>query len=108
MTTDRIPVSTERTGCIPFNRGQQGKAGYKVGENPVKENGEYVESFEDALQRLRAMNNPGWRDFGQGNSQSAHRAIAWISPEDAARLMAETDKNQRVALFKSLSDVVLV
>ena len=54
------------------------------------------------------MNNPGWRDFGQGNSQSAHRAIAWISPEDAARLMAETDKNQRVALFKSLSDVVLV
>ncbi|MCB1699058.1 MAG: hypothetical protein KDI34_22785, partial [Halioglobus sp.] len=89
MRRNRIPVSTIETGCVPFNRTQTGKKGYKVGENPVKDNGIYIETFEDALNELRKMRCAGWRDFGAGNSQSAHKAIGWVSVADAAKLLSE-------------------
>lgn len=52
------------------------------------------------------MKCAGWRDFGAGNSQSAHKAIGWVLPSDAIKLLAETDAERRVELFKSISDVV--
>ena len=104
---DRVPVSTVRTGCIPFNKKQKAAEGYKVGENPVKENGYFVVSFEDALEKLRSMNNPGWRDYGSGNSQSAHKSIGWVTKSDASILLAEPDPDRRVGIFKALKDVVI-
>ncbi len=102
----RIPVSTVRTGCIPFNRGQNGEEGYKIGENPVKETGVFVVSFEDALDKLRDMKAPGWRNYGRGNSGSAHRSIGWVTQPDAERLLSEPDAARRIKLFESFSDVV--
>ncbi len=83
MKKNRIPVSTIKTGCIPFNKVQKAASGYKVGENPVKENGEFIASYDDALEKLRSMKTAGWRDYGAGNSQSAHKAIGWVSESDA-------------------------
>lgn len=99
-----IPVSTIATGCIPFNRKQKARQGYKIGENPVKESGVYVESFDEALQKLRSMKCAGWRDYG--NSSSAHKAIAWVSEKDAEMLLGETNKAKRVLLFESITDKV--
>ena len=101
----RIPVSTIKTGCIPFNRKQISKNGYKIGENPVKTQGYFVESFDDALSQLSAMNTPGWRDYG--DSSSAHKGIAWVTREDAQRLLDEKNKVNRVSLFHSLKDVLV-
>lgn len=105
MKMNRIPVSTVKTGCIPFNRGQAGGNGYKVGENPVKENGLYIETFEEALDALNKMKCAGWRDLGTGNSQSAHKSIGWVTVSDAAFLLSEPNKEKRVAIYKSLVDV---
>lgn len=104
---NRFPVSTIETGCVPFNLKQNAKEGYKVGENPVKETGKYVDTFDEALKRLRAMRVAGWRDYGQGNSQGARKAIGWVTKDDADRLLLEKDTAKRVALFRSISDVVL-
>jgi hypothetical protein len=103
---NRIPVSTERTGCVPFNTKQKADEGYKIGENPVKENGYFVATYVDALAALRNMKVAGWRDYGAGNSQSAHKAIGWVTQSDADLLLAELDKEKRVAIFKKLIDVV--
>ncbi|MEH6626608.1 MAG: hypothetical protein V7739_09190 [Motiliproteus sp.] len=106
MKKNRVPVSTIRTGCIPFNKTQKAANGYKVGENPVKENGFYALSYIDALDKLREMKSAGWRDYGEGNSQSAHRAIGWVSESDASILLSENDKERRVQMFKAITDVV--
>ncbi len=106
MKTNRVPVSTIKTGCVPFNRTQKAKAGYKIGDNPVKKNGFYVSDYDQALEQLRDMDFAGWRDFGTGNSQSAHKAIAWILDTDASILLAETDTDKRVELYKSLTNIV--
>lgn len=106
MRNNRVPVSSIRTGCIPFNVKQKANLGYKIGENPVKENGYFVATYEEALDHLRKMKVAGWRNYGQGNSQSAHKAIGWVTYSDAANLFAERDDTKRVALFKSLTDVV--
>jgi hypothetical protein len=104
---NRFPVSTAETGCVPFNLKQNATEGYKVGENPVKETGKYVGTFEEALKRLRAMRVAGWRDYGQGNSQGARKAIGWVTKNDADHLLGEKDTAKRVALFRSISDIVL-
>lgn len=104
----RIPVSTIRTGCIPFNVKQKAASGYKVGENPVKETGRFIASFDEALSLLQTMDHSGWRDYGKGNSQSAHKAIGWVTKPDAKRLLAEDDSARRVQLFESLTDVVYI
>jgi hypothetical protein len=104
---DRFPVSTIEAGCEPFNLKQKAISGYKVGENPVKKTGVYVDSFADALARLRAMSVAGWRDYGPGNSQSARKAIGWITKTDAERLLKVKDKEKRIALYRTISDVVL-
>jgi hypothetical protein len=106
LRKNRVPVSSVRTGCIPFNKTQKAAKGYKIGENPVKENGFYVSAYIDALNKLREINNAGWRDFGQGNSQSAHKTIGWVSEADAAILLSEKNKERRIELFKSMTDVV--
>lgn len=106
MKNNRVPVSTIKTGCIPFNRTQKAVDGYKIGENPVKENGIFVSTYNDALNKLREMNCAGWRDYGEGNSQSAHKAIGWVSEIDAATLLSETNKERRVALFNSMAGAV--
>ena len=106
MKKNRVPVSTVRTGCIPFNKNQKAAEGYKIGENPVKENGFYVSSYVDALNKLREMKNAGWRDFGQGKSQSSHKAIGWVSESDAAILLSEKNKERRIELFELITDVV--
>lgn|GEM_PF-2797180 len=106
MRKTRIPVSTEITGCVPFNTRQKADAGYKVGENPVKENGDFIGTFFDALDALRKMKTAGWRDYGSGNSQSAHKAIGWVTQSDADLLLAEPDSERRVEIFKNLTDVV--
>lgn len=102
----RIPVSTKSTGCLPFNVSQKAQKGFMVGENPVKLNGKYVMTYQEALEMLRAMDCAGWRDYGLGNSQSAHKAIGWVTAEDAARLLNEKNKNKRVELFESMTDIV--
>ena len=107
MKKNRIPVSTLRTGCIPFNKNQKAAEGYKVGENPVKENGVFVDSYEEALNKLRKMKCAGWRNYGEGNSQSAHKAIGWVVESDAELLLSEPDDQRRVKIFKSLTDVVV-
>lgn len=105
---NRIPVSTVRTFCVPFNHRQNGKDGYKVGENPVKENGVFVQSFEEALEKLRKMNCAGWRAYGKGpgSNGGARKSIAWVTVEDANKLLDEPDNDRRIQIFKSLSDVV--
>lgn len=103
---NRVPVSTIRTGCTPFNKKQKASEGYKIGENPVKENGYFISSYEDALEELRSMNNPGWRNYGAGNSQSAHKSIGWVTQKDARALLAEPDPEKRILIFQSLDDVV--
>jgi hypothetical protein len=103
---NRFPVSTIKTGCIPFNLKQKGEKGYEVGENPVKETGKYVLTFEDALSQLRIQKTAGWRDYGSGNSQSARKAIGWVTKEDANRLLTEKDQTKRIALYKSLTNIV--
>jgi hypothetical protein len=100
----RIPVSTIQTGCIPFNKTQISKNGYRVGENPIKTQGDFIWDFEEALDNLRSKNTPGWRDYG--NTSSAHKGIAWVTPADAQRLLNMKDKTERIALFKTLEDVV--
>ncbi|KAA1176063.1 hypothetical protein FWJ25_02720 [Marinobacter salinexigens] len=104
---NRFPVSTIETGCVPFNLKQKAREGYKVGENPVKDTGEYVDTFTEALERLRAMRIAGWRDYGAGNSQGARRAIGWVTKADAERLLGEKDTEKRIALYRSIIDVVL-
>jgi len=104
---DRFPVSTIKTGCEPFNLKQKAREGYKVGENPVKETGVYVDTFADALDRLRTMSVAGWRDYGLGNSQGARKAIGWVTQTDAERLLKVKDKEKRIALYQTLLDVVL-
>jgi hypothetical protein len=104
---NRFPVSTIKTGCVPFNLKQKAKEGYKVGENPVKETGKYVSAFEEALEKLRVMRIAGWRDYGQENNQGARKAIGWVTKNDADRLLGEKDAAKRVALFQSISDIVL-
>jgi hypothetical protein len=106
LKRNRIPVSTIRTGCIPFNKTQISASGYKVGENPVKENGDFVASYDDALNKLRCMNTAGWRDYGSGNSQSAHKATGWVLEADATILFSEKSKERRVELFQAMTDVV--
>ncbi len=104
----RIPVSTVSTGCIPFNISQHGKNGYKVGEVPVKNTGFYVTTFDGALEALRRMNNSGWRAYGNGlgSNQGARKSIGWVTIEDADRLLSEFNDAKRVALFKSLTNVI--
>jgi len=101
----RVPVSTSRTGCIPFNRRQKSGEGYRIGENPVKATGVTVDTFEEALDRLRLMKNPGWRNYGNGNSGSAHKSIGWITMADAETLLAEPNDHRRVELFNSIESV---
>ncbi|KAA8681274.1 hypothetical protein [Vibrio gigantis] len=103
---NRIPVSTKRTGCTPFNIKQKSAQGYKIGENPVKSNGEFEASYASALDKMRNMDCAGWRNYGAGNSQSAHKAIGWVLESDAQRLLKEKDDEKRVELFMSLTDVV--
>lgn len=102
---NRVPVSTKETGCIPFNKGQKAKAGYKVGETPVKDNGFYIQDFDDALNAMRIMHCAGWRDYGKGNTQSAHKAIGWINYDDAELLLSEKNNSKRISLFTSLTDI---
>ena len=104
---NRFPVSTIKTGCVPFNIKQKAGEGYKVGENPVKATGVYVETFANALDRLRAMSVAGWRDYGAGNSQGSRKAIGWVTKADAERLLGEKNTEKRIALYRSISDVVL-
>ena len=106
MRRNRVPVSTEKTGCLPFNVGQKADSGYKVGENPVKENGYFVPSYSEALDALRSMRIASWRNYGSGNSQSAHKAIGWVTESDAKMLLAEANPEKRVEKFKQLTDVV--
>lgn len=103
---NRYPVSTVKTGCIPFNIKQKAGEGYKVGPNPVKETGVFIGSFELALEKLRSYEIAGWRNYGSGNSQSAHKAIGWVTKSDAEMLLKEQNHAKRVELFKSLKDVV--
>lgn len=109
MTTSfrsgRVPVSTVRTGCIPFNRRQKSGEGYRIGENPVKDTGFIVAIFEEALDRLRLMRNPGWRNYGTGNTGSAHKSIGWITMADAERLLDEPNDQRRVELFRNIESV---
>lgn len=107
MKNQRTPVSSEKTGCLPFNRSQKAAQGYKVGENPVKENGKYVESYDEALEMMRGMKCASWRNYGPGNSQSAHKAIGWVTRADADRLLSIKEPSDRVAAFRSLHDVVI-
>ena len=102
----RVPVSTIRTGCMPFNKKQKACKGYKVGETPVKTNGVYTESFEDALDMLRGMKHPGWRNFGRGNNGSAHQSIGWITQASADLLLSEPDDTRRIQMFLHLDDIV--
>jgi hypothetical protein len=106
LKSNRIPVSSIKTDCIPFNKAQKAVNGYKVGENPVKENGEFILSYDDALVRLREMKTAGWRNYGAGNSQSAHKAIGWVSESDALILLSEKNSERRVQLFQAMTDVV--
>lgn len=103
---NRIPVSTKDTFCVPFNIQQKARNGYKVSENPVKPTVEFTTTYEEALDKLRSCNIAGWRDYGQGNSQSARKAIGWVKIIDANRLLDESDDNKRVVLYESLTDVV--
>ena len=100
----RIPVSSIETGCIPFNKSQISRNGYLVGEKPIKGQLDFVENFNEALVKLRTTNNPGWRNYR--DTGSAHIGIAWVTPEDAQLLLNEKDPSSRVALFRSLKDVV--
>lgn len=104
---NRFPVSTIETGCVPFNLKQKAREGYKVGENPVKDTGVYVDTFADALDRLKAMSVAGWRDYGPGNSQGARKAIGWVTKADAEHLLGEKNTEKRIALYRSIGDVVL-
>jgi len=100
----RIPVSTVKTGCLPFHIKQKSRNGYNIGENPVKSNGKFFDSYDEALKELRTLNVPGWRDYGSTNS--AFKGIAWVTPSDAALLLDEKDKAKRVALFHGLKNVI--
>lgn len=106
MRKNRIPVSTERTGCMPFSRKLKNDDGYNVGENPVKENGCYLATYDEALEALRAMKVAGWRNYGSGNNGGARKAIGWITESDAQMLLAENDPKIRVKKFRKLTDVV--
>lgn len=103
---NRIPVSTKDTFCIPFNIHQKARNGYKVSENPVKPAIEFTATYEEALDKLRSYNIAGWRDYGKGNTQSARKAIGWVSLNDAKRLLDESDDTKRIALYESLTDIV--
>src|SRR5690606_19118968 len=103
---NRIPVSTERTGCMPFNMKQKADEGYNVGENPVKQNGYYLATYNEALEALRTMEVAGWRNYGSGNNGGARKAIGWVTESDAKMLLAENDPKLRIAKFKKLTDVV--
>ncbi|MEL0659920.1 MULTISPECIES: hypothetical protein [Psychromonas] len=103
---NRIPVSTKKTGCVPFNIKQKASEGYKVGENPVKPVQNYTLGFNDSLVKLRTYKVAGWRDYGSGNSQSARKAIGWVTESDAKLLLAEMDDSKRVALYESIADVM--
>lgn len=100
----RIPVSTVKTGCLPFHIKQKSRNGYNIGENPVKSNGKFFDSYNEALKELRTLNVPGWRDYG--NTSSAFKGIAWVTLSDAALLLDEKDKAKRIALFHGLKNVI--
>ncbi len=48
----------------------------------MKDNGAYIQDFDDALNAMRIMYCARWRDYGKGNTQSAHKAIGWINYND--------------------------
>lgn len=102
----RYPVSTIKTGCVPFNHLLKGASGFNVGPNPVKINGNYLQSFEAALAFLRTNHIAGWRELGVGNNSGARKAIGWVTKADAEKLLKERDVIKRIELFKSLTDVV--
>ncbi|WOT05389.1 hypothetical protein [Shewanella youngdeokensis] len=103
-----VPVSTVATFCVPFNIEQKGTKGFEIGENPVKQNGQYVDTFDEAIKCLRKMKNPSWRAHGKGPGNcngGARKAVLWVTKKDAMRLYEEKDNNRRVSIFQSLSDV---
>ncbi|XQW86568.1 hypothetical protein ACOYR1_07555 [Thalassotalea piscium] len=102
----RVPVSTKKTFCVPFNIKQNGRKGYKVSECPVKPEVNYTLSFSDALEKLRGYKVAGWRDYSSGSTKGARQAVGWITESDANKLLVEKDDQKRVVLFESLSDVV--
>ena len=102
----RVPVSTKRTNCVPFNIKQNGRNGYKVSECPVKPEVNYTPSFSNALEKLRGYKVAGWRDYSAGSTKGARQAIGWVTEADAEKLLAETHDAKRVAFFESLLDVV--
>jgi hypothetical protein len=102
----RYPVSTIKTGCVPFNHQLKGASGFNVGPNPVKKNGKYFPSFDTALAFLRTTDIAGWRELGAGNNSGARKAIGWVTKADADKLLKERDVLKRIELFKSLTDVV--
>ena len=103
----RYPVSTEKTGCVPFNHQLKGTMGFNVGPNPVKTKGRYLQSFDEALAFLRTTDVAGWRALGHGNNSGARKAIGWVTKSDAEKLLIEQDAEKRVALFKSFDNVVI-
>jgi hypothetical protein len=92
---------------MPFNSKQKADEGFNVGENPVKENGYYVATYNEALDALRKMKTAGWRNYGSGNNGGARQAIGWVTEADAKILLAEKDPKVRAEKFKKLTDVVL-
>jgi hypothetical protein len=106
MKKNRIPVSTKRTGCVPFNVSHKSDDGYNVGENPIKPSKNFVVSYEEALNILRSCDCAGWRNYGSGSKGSARKSIGWVTEADSKRLLAEVNDKQRVALYELLSDVV--
>lgn len=105
----RVPVSTVKTHCVPFNHMQHNNHGYEIGENPVKGNGSYLDNFDKALDELRKKNTASWRAHGSGPGNgrgAARKAIGWVTVEDAKRLLNEKDDIRRVQLFQMLTDVV--
>ncbi|MEH6443714.1 MAG: hypothetical protein V7784_07445 [Oceanospirillaceae bacterium] len=52
------------------------------------------------------MNTAGWRNCGAGNSQSAHKAIGWITESASLVLLSEKNNERRVELFQAMTDVV--
>lgn len=105
----RVPVSTIRTYCVPFNIRQKNQYGYAVGEAPIKGNNDYTRSYDEALDKLRKAPCAGWRAYGSGVGSakgSVRQAIAWITQEDANILLSEPNDERRVQLFHSLTDVI--
>ena len=72
----------------------------------MKPTNDYTPSFKGALPKLRTYKVAGWRDYGAGNSQSARKAISWVTEKGANRLLEEQDDLKRVAIYESLTDFV--